>query len=388
MEEDKTWFDDYADKVEDVEIDEYDITAIPNDFNVVTLQNFMESGAIRIPGFQRNYVWDRTRASKLIESLILGIPVPQIFLYEQTKNEFLVIDGQQRLMSIYYFIKKRFPRKDKRSAIRKIFGENGGIPDQYLHNDEFFEDFKLHLKSSLPDAKNRFHGLNYPRLGDSKTQFDLRPLRAIIVKQNVPAEDNSSMYEVFNRLNTGGMNLTAQEIRASMYHSDFYDMLQLKNIDLRWRTILQADEPDLHAKDVEIMLRGLAMLVDGEAYRPSMVRFLNSFSRKCQTVSEEDTVYFSGLLDSFFASCNQLQDDAFLNAGNNRFNIALFEAVFHATCRQAFEDKVFVNGHIEPQQVRALEIDPEFVAAAVEGSTHTVNVAKRLARAKALVSAL
>lgn len=94
------------------------------------------------------------------------------------------------------------------------------------------------------------------------------------------------------------------------------------------------------------------------------------------------------MLDSFFASCNQLQDDAFLNAGNNRFNIALFEAVFHATCRQAFEDKVFVNGHIEPQQVRALEIDPEFVAAAVEGSTHTVNVAKRLARAKALVSAL
>lgn len=295
MEEDKTWFDDYADKVEDVEIDEYDITAIPNDFNVVTLQNFMESGAIRIPGFQRNYVWDRTRASKLIESLILGIPVPQIFLYEQTKNEFLVIDGQQRLMSIYYFIKKRFPRKDKRSAIRKIFGENGGIPDQYLHNDEFFEDFKLHLKSSLPDAKNRFHGLNYPRLGDSKTQFDLRPLRAIIVKQNVPAEDNSSMYEVFNRLNTGGMNLTAQEIRASMYHSDFYDMLQLKNIDLRWRTILQADEPDLHAKDVEIMLRGLAMLVDGEAYRPSMVRFLNSFSRKMSDCKRRRHSLFFGI---------------------------------------------------------------------------------------------
>lgn len=105
------WFDD-AEVDEEGQIDEYDITASPNDFNLLTLQSFIEGGAIQIPGFQRNYVWDKKRASKLIESFIIGIPVPQLFLYEEAKNKFLVIDGQQRLMTIYYFYKQRFPRKE------------------------------------------------------------------------------------------------------------------------------------------------------------------------------------------------------------------------------------------------------------------------------------
>lgn len=194
------WFDDYAEEEDDLQIDEYDITATPNDFNVSTLFNFIESGAVRIPGFQRNFVWDQVRASKLIESLILGIPVPQLFLYEQARNRFLVIDGQQRLMSIYYFIKRRFPRKEKRVEIRAIFDREGKIPDEVLHDDQYFDDFKLKLSEKLPNQTNKFHALNYSTLGDYKTQFDLRPIRNIIVKQNSPAGDDSSMYEVFNRL--------------------------------------------------------------------------------------------------------------------------------------------------------------------------------------------
>jgi uncharacterized protein with ParB-like and HNH nuclease domain len=130
--ENSSWFEDYADDVDDLQVEEYDITAAPNDFNVLTIHSFLESGAVRIPGFQRNYVWDLSRASKLIESLILGLPVPQVFLYEVERNKFLVIDGQQRLMSIYYFIKQRFPRKDRRSEIRIIFDENGKIPRKLL----------------------------------------------------------------------------------------------------------------------------------------------------------------------------------------------------------------------------------------------------------------
>jgi len=86
--------DDYSQEVDDSDdpIAEYDITATPNDFNVITIHNFIESGALVIPGFQRNYVWDIKRASKLVESLILGLPVPQIFLYEEKRNKFQVID--------------------------------------------------------------------------------------------------------------------------------------------------------------------------------------------------------------------------------------------------------------------------------------------------------
>ena len=104
-----SWYDDYGEGEDDANVIDYDLSATPNDFNVSTLFNFVESGAIVIPGFQRHYVWDIKRASKLIESLILGLPVPQLFLYEEGRNRFLVIDGQQRLMSIYYFIKQRFP---------------------------------------------------------------------------------------------------------------------------------------------------------------------------------------------------------------------------------------------------------------------------------------
>ena len=76
------------------------------------------------------------------------------------------------------------------------------------------------------------------------------------------------MYEVFNRLNTGGINLRPQEIRTSMYHSPFYDMLYRVNTTPQWRRLLRTPEPDLHMKDIEILMRGFAMLIDGPNYTP------------------------------------------------------------------------------------------------------------------------
>ncbi len=92
--EQEDWYDDES-ASEDVEypLHEYELTSSPNDFNILTLFNFIESGTVRVPGFQRNFVWDIRRASKLIESMVTGLPVPQIFLYEEGRNKFLVIDG-------------------------------------------------------------------------------------------------------------------------------------------------------------------------------------------------------------------------------------------------------------------------------------------------------
>ncbi|MGH9482645.1 MAG: DUF262 domain-containing protein, partial [Terriglobales bacterium] len=123
----------------------YEITSAPNDFNVATLYNFITSGVVKIPGFQRHYVWDLKRASKLIESLLLGLPIPQIFLYEAGRNSFLVIDGQQRLMSLYYFCEGRFPREEKRAELRRVFDQEGKIPDSILQEDGYFQPFRLKL---------------------------------------------------------------------------------------------------------------------------------------------------------------------------------------------------------------------------------------------------
>ena len=68
------------------------------------------------------------------------------------------------------------------------------------------------------------------------------------------------MYEIFNRLNTGGINLRPQEIRTSMYHLNFYEVLYSVNGNALWRKFLHSEAPDLHMKDIEILLRGFAML--------------------------------------------------------------------------------------------------------------------------------
>jgi uncharacterized protein with ParB-like and HNH nuclease domain len=382
----KAWFDDYADEEqEDFQIDEYDLTATPNDFNVLTIFSFIESGSVKIPGFQRNYVWDIARASKLIESLLLGLPVPQVFLYEETRNKFLVIDGQQRLMSIYYFIKQRFPRKEKRVELRGTFDKYGKIPDDLLENDAYFTNFNLSLPEKLPAQRNRFKGLNYSTLGDHKTQFDLRPIRNIIVKQNVPKDDDSSIYEIFNRLNSGGINLRPQEIRTSLYHSPFYDMLYRINMLEKTRKLLHMEEPDLHMKDVEILLRGFAMLVDGDNYRPSMIRFLNQFSRKRKSAAEADNRYLEALFESFLSACDRLPDDAFINKGNRRFNIALYEAAFTAACEERFNTRELLQSKLDPQKIKELSEDPEFLSASQKATTGRDNVFKRLQRGRDII---
>lgn len=368
------------DEGDDSLIKEYDITATPNDFNIKTIFDFVESGAVKIPGFQRNYVWDMKRASKLIESIIVGLPIPQIFLYEEARNKFLVIDGQQRLMSIYYFIKQRFPKVERRVEIRKIFDEQGELPKDILHDDSYFEKFNLQLPSPIANKQNKFDTLNYETLGEHKIQFDLRPVRNIIIRQNSPEDEDSSIYEIFNRLNSGGINLTPQEIRASLYHSGFYMLLDKLNLDAGWRQILGAAEPDLHRKDVEILLRGFALLMEGDTYRASMTRFLNGFSRKARRMTSEHINYCEAMFNSFIASCGNLDAGAFLSS-RNKFNISTFDSVFTAICKDAYTKKSTQLPIIDNAKLALLKTDPDFVKATQVGTANADNVKMRIKRA-------
>jgi hypothetical protein len=376
------WFEAEVDDQEEFSVREYDITAVPNDFNIRTIYDFVDSGVVSIPGFQRNYVWDIRRASKLIESLIIGLPIPQIFLYEESRNKFAVIDGQQRLMSIYYFKKKRFPREDKRPALRKIIEQTGTIPPDVLANDDYFTNFNLQLHTSLPGQVNRFNKLNYDTLSDDQAQFDLRTVRNVVIRQNSPNDDDdSSIYEIFNRLNSGGINLTPQEIRVSLYHSRFYAMLDKLNQLVAWRTLIGLDEPDLHAKDVEILLRSFAMLWYSAEYRPSMTRFLNLCSRRFKSVGEGDIAYCEELFVSFIKGCAQLDGKAFISSQTNRFSISTFEAVFVAVTEEAFKKRELVSRSIDVQNLEALKADPQFVRATLTSTASSANVALRKSRA-------
>ena len=389
MEQEITWIDpedDLNDSSEDISFTEYDISASPNDFNIKTLFDFIGSGVVKIPGFQRNYVWDIKRASKLIESIIIGIPIPQIFLYEEARNRFTVIDGQQRYMTIYYFMNKRFPRNEKRQELRMIFDRNKGIPESILNNNEYFVDFNLTLPTTQPNRKNKFNGLNFFTLDEEdKTSFELRTIRNIIIKQNAPDDEHSVVFEIFNRLNSGGVNLKPQEIRTSLFHSAFYDMLYRINLDTRWRQLTPSSTPDLNMKDVEILLRGFAMLVDGSTYKPSMTKFLNKFSLEAKLFPEGNIKYLEELFLRFSEKAF-LEGSKIFHSKTGKFNISVFESIFVAACFSAFDSKTLDVADIDLEKVAFLKEDEGFIDATQSNTASEKNVSYRLTRAKEMLS--
>ncbi len=378
--------DDGADEEESYSFREYAITSSPNDFNVKTIVDFLEQGVFKIPAFQRNYVWDIGRASKLIESLILGLPIPQIFLYEvpKEKNSFIVIDGQQRLMSIYYFLKKRFPIMEKRNELRATFDRDGQIPATLFDDDNFFSEFNLKLISKLPGEKNKLNGLNYETLDDLKLTFDLRTIRCIVIKQNFPEDDDSSILELFSRLNTGGINLTPQEIRSCLYHSDFMKMISAFNIDSRWRKLIDKKEPDLRMRDIEVLLRGYAMLLRGDSYTPSMTRFLNKFTKDMMQISSEELNLLQNILNQFLDRCSNFSGGIF-GKGTKKLNISVYETVFSTLCKAGYLNRNGEVPMINEAKIIELKTDKEFSDSASTKSTNKSNVDARLNLAREIL---
>src|SRR5438445_5533783 len=102
----------------------FEINTYPADFTLEVLDQKIRNGDIKIPPFQRSYVWKLPQASKLIDSFMMGLPVPQIFLYTDEDEHLLVIDGQQRLRSLSYFFEGYFGEVGS-SEQRRIFRLQG-----------------------------------------------------------------------------------------------------------------------------------------------------------------------------------------------------------------------------------------------------------------------
>lgn len=374
-----------AENGEQEQISEYDIVSSPNDFNTLTINSFIEQGAIQTPGFQRNYVWDIKRASKLIESLILGLPVPQVFLYEENRNKFLVIDGQQRLLTVHFFMKGRFPRKEKRNELRKVLNEHKGLTEELLANDEFFTPFKLQLPKLPNGSPNRFARLAYETLGDYQNQFNLRTIRNVIVKQVNPKDGDSSIFEMFNRLNTGGVNLNTQEIRASLYHSKFFESLFSLNEHKTWRSILRTSDPDFRMRDIEIILRALSLNRGTDSYSGSMTSFINSFCKEAQGFTEDQVARIGENWEWFLTIIRDWGEWAFW-PGRSKFSALLFESVYSAAQRLRAEGYNLTL--LDGAKVAAFGRSEDFSTYSQEGSTKTVNVKGRLAATYEFMHAL
>lgn len=365
---------------EETSVVSYDISVIPNDFNVMTINSLIESGVISMPAFQRNYVWDRKRASRFIESLILGLPIPQIFLYQVERNKYSIIDGQQRLLTIYFFVKQRFPRSGKRTFLRKVFDENGNIPDSVLSDNEIFQDFKLQFAKQENGAPHPLNNKKYHTLDVAqKSSFDLMPIRCMSIRQNRP-EDDGSIYEIFSRLNTGGLNLSPQEIRGCLYRSDFYKMIYSLNSEPCWRDIVGKKEEDDKFRDVEVLLRSYALLYDGELYSGSMIRFLNRFSKEAQGFDGEKIEQSKKLFFDFISICADIDKKDFLTQTGS-FNVSLFDAVFVTISEKILADGI-EQAAITQDAFDALKKDENFKNAITHSTSHVESVKTRLRLAR------
>ena len=231
----------------------FEISAYGADYPVDALVQRLNAEDITIPQWQRRFVWSRRQCSRFVESLLLGLPVPGIFFYQDTRTQQLVVlDGQQRLKTLLAFYKN------------DLEGHPFVLPSydptkyQTIH-----PEFAGKRYSDLPEEYRR--------------RLDNSIIHATIVKQDSPSgpDELSSIYHIFERINSGGANLRPQEIRTAVFGGPLDDLLQELNGDPHWRQIYGS--PSRRLKDQELILRYLALLTDLDEYSRPMTEFLNVF---------------------------------------------------------------------------------------------------------------
>lgn len=331
---------------------EYSISSYGADYPVDGLVKRIDAGSIYIPDFQRSYVWNAYRASRFIESLLLGLPVPAVFLSrELDSNKMLVIDGQQRLRTLQYFY-------------NGVFGPT----------DRAFRLLGVHV---------RFQGKTYDTLSeDDRLRLDDSIIHAIIVKQESPddggdAVSPSSAYHIFERLNTGGVLLQPQEIRSCIYHGPFVELLESLNTDENWRALF--GNISSRMRDRELILRFLALYRHSNQYSKPMKEFLNRFAARYRKLDEPTAQDFKKVFCSTVSLVmSSIGDRAFKT--KTAINAALYDSVMVGIARRLESGPVSDESEMKAKYNHLLH-DEVFKHAISSGTTDEANVAARLSKA-------
>lgn len=276
-----------------VNLNEYQQAVIwSTDWTTGTIVTQMDKGTIDLkPKFQRREAWDDKRKSKFVESIILGLPIPQIILAERKdkKGTYIVIDGKQRLLSIRQFFSKA--------------------------DDNVFPRLKLKGLDSLNSLNNKsFIDLQGdPSLEDFATQLENQPIRTIVIK-NWPNE--AFLYNVFLRLNTGSLPLAPQELRQALHPGPFIDYTDQFSIDsLQIKKTLNIVEPDYRMRDIELVIRFFAFKYFISNYNGNLKKFFDETVEKLNNHWDQQE---QGILNSSLELNNAI-DFTYEVFGDNAF---------------------------------------------------------------------
>ena len=227
----------------------------PYDLVITSLLSQIEDGTVHLrqisdrPKFQRRYVWTDKLASRLIESILLNVPIPPCYLAQDSDFKLDVIDGQQRIFSIYRFMDNQLKLRDLEVL-------------QELNGKASFE---------IPSTLRR--------------KIETYTLRCVIVTND---SDPEIRFEVFERLNTNTMPLNSQELRNSISRGTLIDLLSELANDGLWLEILNHTKPDTRMRDEELILRFFAFYLFGiDSYKTPQKHWLNEVADKGRRYSPE-----------------------------------------------------------------------------------------------------
>ncbi len=240
------------------------------------------------PSLQRKYVWAIDEASRLIDSILLGLPIPSIFLAKKEEKR-LIIDGYQRIKTVYDFV-------------NGIFEKNGKI-------------FKL---SNSKIINERWRGKTFKELSeDEQRRIRNTTIHAIIFEQKKPDND-SGMYQIFERINTSGRTLSPQEIRNCIYYGHFNDLLMDLNKNIIWRKLLLNCTEDFRMTDVENILRFFAIYnIENTAdyYKNQIIlkKFLNEYMASQAEINDVKCEEYRKLFLTIISKIDEVLGDVAFN---------------------------------------------------------------------------
>lgn len=268
---------------------------------------------VELASFQRGFVWTKPQMDRFIESLLLGFPIPGIMLVQQSDKRYLVLDGQQRLRTLQAFY--------------------GG-----LYRKRVF---------ALENVADGFKDLTYKQLSpEQKRTLDNSFIQATIVKTDGTPESRESVYQIFERLNSGGTQLTPHEIRIALYPGPFVDFLGELNQVPSWRSIYGSVSP--RVRDHEVLLRVVALYVSSEEYFRPLKRFLNTFLGRHRALEHLPAEEIRSHFVTAMAALEEGGARAYLRPPRQRLNVATSDAVVVGAMRRSA-----ASGSISTDDVRA-----------------------------------
>jgi len=278
-----------------VSFDNYDIT-------VKQLFDMISENQIELqPEYQRHFIWDKVRQSQLIESIFLGIPVPNLFMATNPDSTWEVIDGLQRLTTIVNFLGNEQLIKKTNQKGKKLKLE--GLEKVNSMNGYLFEQ--------LPKS--------------TQLTFLTRPVRVTVLNDK---SDLSVRYDLFERLNTGGVVLHPQEIRNCVYLGDFKDFIvECSKNDNFNSCVKMTESSERTGSREELVLKFFAYYEDRQLFVHSVKEFLNDYMKK-KTKTFNNKLKLKELFTETFRIVDNLLPNGIVRG--NRTNITpliLFEAI-------------------------------------------------------------